>query len=101
VDCSTNRIRRYADDFNTDIVDFNSIQNVDVCQCFSVLYRPVEVHILQWVVPPPFIALMMEAVRISEMSVYFNETTRCNTPDGYNFHENSFMHSRVITLPEL
>jgi hypothetical protein len=33
-----------------------------------------------------FIALMMEAVRISETSVYFNETTRRYVPEGYNLH---------------
>jgi hypothetical protein len=31
-------------------------------------------------------ALMMEAVRTSEMFVYFNETTRCCISEGYRLH---------------
>jgi hypothetical protein len=32
------------------------------------------------------IVLMMEAVRISETSVYFNETMRCYMPEVSNLH---------------
>jgi hypothetical protein len=35
-----------------------------------------------WVLRVRWIALMMEAVRTSETSVYYNETTRWNIPDG-------------------
>jgi hypothetical protein len=31
-------------------------------------------------------ALMMEAVRTSETSVYFYDTTLCNIPEGHHFH---------------
>jgi hypothetical protein len=32
------------------------------------------------------ITLMMEAVRTSEASVCFNDTTRCNVPEGFHCH---------------
>jgi hypothetical protein len=34
-------------------------------------------------------ALIMEAVRISETSVYSNETARCYIPEGCKLHEKS------------
>jgi hypothetical protein len=36
-----------------------------------------------------FIALMMEAVRTSETSVYFNETTWRYIPEGYHIYYNT------------
>jgi hypothetical protein len=32
------------------------------------------------------IAVMMEVVRTSETSVYFNETAWCNIPEGHHLH---------------
>jgi hypothetical protein len=37
-----------------------------------------------WDIAPYFIAVMMEAVRNSDMSVYFNETTQRFAPEGYH-----------------
>jgi hypothetical protein len=45
-------------------------------------------------------ALMMEAVRTSETSVYFNETAWCSIPEGYCIHirrrENMKSHKFTI-----
>jgi hypothetical protein len=36
---------------------------------------------------PIFVALMMQAVRTSEASVYFNETTHPYIPEGYHLQK--------------
>jgi hypothetical protein len=41
-------------------------------------------------------------VHTSEMSVYYNETTQCNIPEGYHFHtrccENLKFHTVILML---
>jgi hypothetical protein len=45
-----------------------------------------------------FIALMMEADRIIETSVYFNETTRRYIPEGCQLHDHELFNTK-FTFP--
>jgi hypothetical protein len=44
-------------------------------------------------------ALMMEAVRTSETSVYYNQTARRNIPEGYLSSSASYQFVKQNSLP--
>jgi len=72
-----------------------SFKNISVIKKFGVLWDVTPTYSWWW-----FIALMMEAVRTSEMSVNFNMTTRRYIPEDNRLHtrrrENLKSHTVIV-----
>jgi hypothetical protein len=63
-----------------------SLQQSDFSQAGTNSIITVVIGLIIEAVRRALIALMMEAVRTSETSVYFNNTLLCYTSEGYHIH---------------